>query len=44
MITAFAGDDGVRRALEAGTWRVLHKPVDVPELLDMISEAVAQQA
>ena len=44
MITAFAGDDGVRRALDAGTWRVLHKPVDVPTLLDMISEAVGQRA
>ncbi|MGI9518292.1 MAG: response regulator [Pirellulaceae bacterium] len=44
MITAFAGDDGVNRALEAGTWRVLHKPVDVAELLGMISEAVGQRA
>ncbi len=43
MITAYAGDDGVRRALEAGTWKVLRKPVDVPALLEMISEAVTQQ-
>lgn len=41
MITAYAGDDGVQRAVDAGTWRVLRKPVDIRELLVMISEAVA---
>ncbi len=41
MITAFAGDDGVRRALAAGTWKVLRKPVDISDLLLSIDEAVA---
>ena len=41
MITAFAGDDGVQRALEAGTQKVLRKPVDVGLLLGTINEAVA---
>ena len=39
MITAYAGDDGVQRAVDAGTWKVLSKPVDIQQLLDMISEA-----
>lgn len=41
MITAYAGDDGVQRAVDAGTWKVLHKPVDIKMLLSMIHEAVA---
>ena len=41
MITAYAGDDGVRRAEAAGTWRVLRKPVDIENLLGLIDEAVA---
>ncbi len=41
MITAYAGDDGVARALQAGTWRVIRKPVDVKVLLGMIDEAIA---
>ena len=41
MITAYAGDDGVQRALDAGTWKVLRKPVDIPALIGMIHEAVA---
>lgn len=41
MITAYAGDDGVQRATEAGTWKVLRKPVDIKQLLVMIEEAAA---
>lgn len=41
MITAYAGDDGVQRAIEAGTWKVLRKPVDIEQLLRTIREAVA---
>lgn len=33
MITAFAGSTGAQDALDAGTWKVLRKPVDIPELL-----------
>lgn len=39
MITAYAGDDGVQRALNAGTWKVLRKPVDIQSLLGLIHEA-----
>ena len=41
MVTAYAGEDGVERALKAGTWKVLHKPVNIGHLLDLIREAVA---
>ena len=41
MITAYAGDDGVQRAVEAGTWKVLRKPVDIEQLLGIIKEAAA---
>lgn len=40
MITAYAGDDGIQRAIEAGTWKVLKKPVDIAQLLEVINEAV----
>jgi CheY-like chemotaxis protein len=36
MITAYAGEDGLQRAIAAGTWRVLRKPVDIVALLEMI--------
>lgn len=42
MITAYAGSDGAQRALDAGTWRVLRKPLDFSELLPLIEQAVAQ--
>ena len=40
MMTAYAGNDGVQRAVAAGTWKVLRKPVDIAQLLSMIDEAV----
>lgn len=40
MITAYAGSDGAQQALDAGTWKVLRKPVDFPELLSMIDKVV----
>ncbi|MCR9296591.1 MAG: response regulator [bacterium] len=39
MVTACAGHDGIRLAQEAGTWRVLYKPVDVAQLLPIVHEA-----
>lgn len=39
MVTAYAGSDGVQRARDAGTWQVLRKPVDLPQLLGLIKEA-----
>ncbi len=43
MITAFAGEEGVQRAMDAGTWTVLSKPVNVPDLLSLIDDALAGQ-
>lgn len=40
MVTAYASDDGIQRALDAGTWKVLPKPVDIPKLLGLLKEAV----
>jgi hypothetical protein len=41
MITAYAGDNGITRAEQAGTWKVIRKPVDINKLLAMIDEVVA---
>ena len=43
MVTANAGSDGVDRAIGAGVWQVLRKPVEIPELLGKI-ESVSNQA
>jgi len=40
MVTAYAGEDGDRRALEAGTWKVMRKPVDVRLLIGMIGQTI----
>ncbi len=42
MVTAFAGADGVQRALDAGTWKVLRKPIDPHELLTSLGNAADQ--
>lgn len=41
MITAYAGDDGAQRAMNAGTLDVMRKPVDIRRLLGKIDSAVA---
>lgn len=40
IITAYAGDDGAQRALDAGTISVLRKPVDVRSLLGLITKTL----
>jgi CheY-like chemotaxis protein len=40
MITAYAGDDGAQRALAAGMWKVLQKPIDIKLLLTAIDQAI----
>ncbi|TWT51232.1 Response regulator receiver protein [Rubripirellula amarantea] len=42
MITAYAGSDGVQRALDLGTWKVLRKPIDLCELLGAMGTACNQ--
>ena len=44
MVTAHAADEGVRRALDAGTWKVMRKPVDVATLIASIDDALSQDA
>lgn len=39
MITAFRNNEETERVRLAGTWKVLHKPVDIPVLLELIDEA-----
>ncbi len=43
MVTAYAGEDGDRRAMEAGTWKVMRKPVDVRLLIGMIGQAIVSK-
>ena len=42
MVTAHAGSDGVERAQNAGTWKVLRKPVDIPQLMALVGDASKQ--
>ena len=43
MVTAYAGEDGDHRAMEAGTWKVMRKPVDVRLLIGMIGQAIVSK-
>ena len=40
LITAYAGNDGIERATEAGTITIIRKPVEVGQLLDEIETAI----
>ena len=42
MVTAYAGSGGVDRAIDAGTWKVLRKPVDVDALLRLVEQAAQE--
>lgn len=42
IVTAYVGTDTAERALAAGAWQVLAKPVDFPRLLGLVEEAVGQ--
>jgi CheY-like chemotaxis protein len=42
MITAYAGDDGIERAHQAGTYSILRKPIEIRELLTEIDGAFRQ--
>lgn len=43
MVTAYAGSDGIQRAMDAGTLQVLRKPVDMARLLPLIQQATSLQ-
>jgi len=42
VVTAYAGGDTKAEALAAGAWQVLAKPVDFPQLLGLVDEAMGQ--
>lgn len=42
MMTAYAEAEGLQRAVDAGTWKVLPKPIDVPELLLAMQQAIGE--
>jgi DNA-binding response OmpR family regulator len=42
IVTAYASSETAQSALDAGAWRILSKPVDFPQLLSLVSEAVDQ--
>jgi CheY-like chemotaxis protein len=42
IVTAYAGTDTTERALAAGAWQVLAKPVNFSRLLSLVEEAVGQ--
>ena len=43
MITGYAGDNGIQRALDAGVWQVLAKPLDIQNLLLLVDEAIGRK-
>ena len=42
IVTAYAGTDTTERALAAGAWQVLAKPVDFTRLLGLVEDAVGR--
>lgn len=42
LVTAYAGGDTAREAMDAGAWQVLPKPVDVGRLLGEVERVVGQ--
>lgn len=42
IVTAYAASDTAQSALEAGAWKILSKPVELPRLLPLIDEALEQ--
>lgn len=41
LMTAYAADDELRAAAEAGSYAVLHKPVPAQRLLELVARAAA---
>jgi two-component system, NtrC family, response regulator HydG len=42
VVTAYASSHTAQEALSAGAWRILAKPVDFPQLMKLVDEAVEQ--
>jgi CheY-like chemotaxis protein len=41
LMTAYAADEHVQAAAEAGSFALLHKPVPAPRLLELVARAAA---
>jgi len=41
LMTAYAGEEQLQAAVEAGSFAVLHKPVPARRLLDLVAQAAA---
>lgn len=39
MITAYAGEDGIEAAYDAGAWQVLRKPLNIASLIPLLDQA-----
>jgi len=42
VVTAYASSHTAQEALSAGAWRILPKPVDFPQLMKLVDEAIEQ--
>jgi two-component system, NtrC family, response regulator HydG len=42
LVTAYAGGDVARGAVDSGAWQVLSKPVDFPELMSLVDAAIGR--
>ena len=42
VVTAYASSNTAQEALAAGAWRILAKPVDFPQLMKLVDEAIEQ--
>ncbi|HVC92157.1 MAG TPA: response regulator [Pirellulales bacterium] len=42
MVTAYAGSDTALEALATGAWKILSKPVDLRQLMNLVGEALGQ--
>jgi CheY-like chemotaxis protein len=42
IVTAFGGSETAKSALDAGAWRIVPKPVKLPDLLGFVDEATSQ--
>jgi two-component system response regulator HydG len=42
VVTAYASSHTAQEALAAGAWRILAKPVDFPQLMKLVDEAIEQ--
>lgn len=42
VVTAYASDETAEMALDAGAWKIVPKPVEIPRLMSLVEEALDQ--